>query len=678
VAKRAYDEEPWSVVDMSAAAVRDVVDLPPESLVVLTHDTELLQTLRAVATEHEISTVGAEADLAAHLLDDHAGVAVLDTAAITSPVGQLADRLKSQFPDLVLVVAGNANDQSVLTTQITRGTVYRFLHKPVSEQRVRLFVNAAWRRHGVEHAEIIEATASNLRKPAWVTPKPKKNVLYIGGAIAAAVVLILATYFVTRQGPAPAVADAAASSASSLPGAARTNDAEFEALLARADAAFRAGAYTTPAGENAVELYRLALRRKSDDPRAGIGIERVMDRLLTAAEKALLEDRPEEAARLTDIARAVEPDHVRVAFLTTQIGKERERLLLAQARKAAASGKVEEAIAVLDRASITGGNQQLVEARNQIAQQKVDDRVGDFLRRATERIRANALVEPAQNNARFYIESARAIAPNDSNVRVAQRQLNDRIVSQARSAISAGNADDADKWIQVANEAGVSRDDINTLTRDTARVRIATRAESMAKLSQSFNQKMAQNRLVEPANDSAKFFLTQLSQAEANHPSTVLARQALGTKLLEEARGAVSRQDFAAARRWMSEAREIGVDESGTASVEREIATAQTNAQRAAEIVTASALTRTRYFPPVYPEAAQEKGTVGFVDIVFTVHTDGSVADVTVAGAEPAGIFEQAALNSVRKWRYQPVVREGLPVEQRARVRIRFSMDTEK
>src|SRR6185295_6542325 len=125
-------------LDMSAAAVRDVVDLPPESLVVLTHDTELLQTLRAVATEHEISTVGAESDLAAHLLEDHAGVAVLDTAAVTTPIGPLADRLKSQFPDLVLVVAGHASEQSALAARITRGTVYRFLHKPVSEQRVRL------------------------------------------------------------------------------------------------------------------------------------------------------------------------------------------------------------------------------------------------------------------------------------------------------------------------------------------------------------------------------------------------------------------------------------------------------------------------------------------------------------------------------------------------------------
>src|SRR5690349_5899542 len=97
---------------MSAAASRDVVDLPPESLVVLTRDIDLLTTLRAVATEHEISTVGAEADLAGQLLEDHAGVAVIDASAVSSPIGLLVERLKAQFPDLVLVVAGSSNDQN--------------------------------------------------------------------------------------------------------------------------------------------------------------------------------------------------------------------------------------------------------------------------------------------------------------------------------------------------------------------------------------------------------------------------------------------------------------------------------------------------------------------------------------------------------------------------------------
>jgi protein TonB len=63
------------------------------------------------------------------------------------------------------------------------------------------------------------------------------------------------------------------------------------------------------------------------------------------------------------------------------------------------------------------------------------------------------------------------------------------------------------------------------------------------------------------------------------------------------------------------------------------------------------------------------------VDVVFTVRTDGTVTDVSVTGAEPAGIFEQAAMSAVRRWRYDPVRKDGRAIEQRARVRIRFSVE---
>jgi periplasmic protein TonB len=62
------------------------------------------------------------------------------------------------------------------------------------------------------------------------------------------------------------------------------------------------------------------------------------------------------------------------------------------------------------------------------------------------------------------------------------------------------------------------------------------------------------------------------------------------------------------------------------------------------------------------------------VDLQFLVNPDGSVGDVTIVGAQPVGIFEQAALDAVRRWRYQPVMHAGQSVSQRARVRLRFAM----
>src|SRR5690606_33117793 len=114
-------------------------------------------------------------------------------------------------------------------------------------------------RHGVEHAEILEATATNLRRPAWATPKPpsKKQSVWIGGA--AAVVLLGALVWLLSgsedEAPPSPVATASAPSDASTP------DNELESLLARADQAIARGALTAPPGDNAVELYRLAQRR---------------------------------------------------------------------------------------------------------------------------------------------------------------------------------------------------------------------------------------------------------------------------------------------------------------------------------------------------------------------------------------------------------------------------------
>src|SRR6516165_3050791 len=152
-----------------------------ESLIVLTRDDSLMQTLQAVAPEHALSMVADESELSARLLDGPIGVAILDAAALTSAIATLAERLRAQFPDLVLVVAGGSEDQAAVAPLVTNGTVYRFLHKPLSAQRVKLFVDAAWRRHDVEHA-----ATGNFPKNLHLSPPEavlSRTVLLVGGIL---------------------------------------------------------------------------------------------------------------------------------------------------------------------------------------------------------------------------------------------------------------------------------------------------------------------------------------------------------------------------------------------------------------------------------------------------------------------------------------------------------------
>ncbi len=200
----------------------------------------------------------------------------------------------------------------------------------------------------------------------------------------------------------------------------------------------------------------------------------------------------------------------------------------------------------------------------------------------------------------------------------------------------------------------------------------------MAKLSQSFNERLAQGRLVDPANDSAKFYLAELGKAEANHPSTQLARQALQ----QPVPGRSPHRRHPPGLRHGADAGWVKPATSGRTrrvppALERDIVAAQNSAARQPtdNVVTASQLSQTRYVKPEYPAGAQQRGTGGWVDVTFTVRTDGTVTDVGVSGAEPAGIFEQAAMSAVRRWRYDPVRKDGRAIEQRARVRIRFSVE---
>lgn len=69
-------------------------------------------------------------------------------------------------------------------------------------------------------------------------------------------------------------------------------------------------------------------------------------------------------------------------------------------------------------------------------------------------------------------------------------------------------------------------------------------------------------------------------------------------------------------------------------------------------------------FPPEYPPRAIPRGLEGWVQIQFTVTASGTVRDPVVVAAEPQGVFEDAALKAIARWRYNPRVDGGVAVER--------------
>jgi TonB family protein len=79
--------------------------------------------------------------------------------------------------------------------------------------------------------------------------------------------------------------------------------------------------------------------------------------------------------------------------------------------------------------------------------------------------------------------------------------------------------------------------------------------------------------------------------------------------------------------------------------------------------------------PPVYPAAAKAAGVSGKLVVEVLVGTDHLVKDVRVVSAEPAGVFDQAAIAAARKWRLHPVLEHGQPVQRWVRVQLQFAPD---
>ena len=104
--------------------------------------------------------------------------------------------------------------------------------------------------------------------------------------------------------------------------------------LALAKDAFDQDKFIEPQGESALDLYRSALAL---DPNSQGAKERYplrsSEKILERAEAALLAERLEEAIRTIETARDIDSTHPRLAFLDTQVARERERLKLSQAQE---------------------------------------------------------------------------------------------------------------------------------------------------------------------------------------------------------------------------------------------------------------------------------------------------------------------------------------------------------
>ena len=139
----ASDEDGGTLDALKFSLASDIVEL-----VVLTSDDVFLQTLReAVGGARRLWHVPSADKVSDLLVAGEVGIVVIDVQALHEGARVFVQQIKRQFPDLVLVAAGHRDDEPALAGLISAGLVYRFIHKPMSPARAKLFAEAAIKKY---------------------------------------------------------------------------------------------------------------------------------------------------------------------------------------------------------------------------------------------------------------------------------------------------------------------------------------------------------------------------------------------------------------------------------------------------------------------------------------------------------------------------------------------------
>lgn len=591
---------------------------PPEAggagnVIAIATQAATLDLLRsALKDRHRLWRAEDATQAAELLLAAPSSVLLLDVAVTGHESGRIVERLNEQFPGVPILVTGRRDDEAELSRLISSGAIFRFLHKPLSEERARTFVEAGVRRLTEQppprrvapaRPTAAETAAPTAPAPARAKAGPARARRGIGGTVAVVSVLlaVVAAAALYRHGSPATPERLPPPAAGTTQAPAPVQAAEIERLLGEARHALDEGRYAEPAGDNAIEYFRAVLARDPAHAAALEGLERTADLLLVEAEFALLDGNPAAAARALDAARIASPRHPRLEQLSARLAEERARL------------------------------------------------------RAPNRAARSAPPAPA---------SPDPAAPGADRAAPFERAL-----AGARDAIARNDLVQAGDWLARAAELGLDPAAVERLKAELEALRQATEREEHARLLALANQRLAEGRLIEPAADSARHYLDLLRASDPGFAGVAAVAARLGERLLSEAKQASAEGRTADADRLLAAAAGLVAPEQLRAA-QAQPPPAAARPEDAAGVRPESTLVRLAYVPPAYPQRAAARGIEGWVDVEFTVGADGRPREVSVVNANPRGVFDQAVLDAVAAWRYAPPpggeVRVGL--------RLRFNL----
>ena len=657
---------------------------------------ELGQTLGGRAAVRPVETIDAALPHLAStrrtqlLVIDARGVAALRAAA---------DAAYAEAPHAAVLVFTEAAAEAQASAALKGSKVFAVLPLPVDARKTQAVFEGAVAdaQQRKDNAATDEVRAAKLSIGAFRAAPADTSAsasddggstaarkFLIIGALAAAVALAAGAWFFMhgRTSPAAPTAPLAGVAGTTAPAPTADKNAVAEPaapvadtsiiqgkvddLLEQARRAMHERRYTEPAGDNALVYFRSAAAADATNGEARDGLQRVAGVLAGRFEDALNAGRLDEAALTLANFRAATPNDPRA-------GSFAQRLAVTQVGKAIADGNFERATTLVRQAQQSGAvpAEQIARWRAELARHQEDTRVQHLASLVGDRIRDGRLAD-AEDSAKSYAQQLTTLAPGNPATVRAVHDLIGAYLRKAREAAIAKNTADQDHWLNEARDVGMKPAEFTAFQHDLSSSRQKASLAESERLLQLFHDRLGSGALTDPAQDSAAYYLTQAQTSSPNDPALTQGSHDLAARLLERARVAVlagksGDADIAAARHWGADAASL----SAVQQLQNQPA-AQAPAINTAAL--ASKLKQTRATSPEYPQGALNHHISGSVLLTYTVDTSGVTRDVHVIEATPPGVFDDAAVSAVRRWRYAPMVVNGTPVEVPVKTQVRFEL----
>jgi protein TonB len=699
---------PGSSAETPAPTQRPTVDLTA----LTNRDDFLLELGEALGGQASVSPVDAIDTAVAQLASSKRGQMLVVDARASSDVRADVQRATQQAPNAVVVVFAEADAEKQVAAAVKGTSVFAVLTIPIEGPKTAAVLDAAIadaanrstaaRGAGAERSgsggtltlESFRPATSNA--PAQAAEEPEEGgrnwALWAGLGLAVIALAAGGTWYFTRDMSTSAVGTTTVASgaiashdsmasqgAALLPQPAVDTSivaGQVDDLLEKARLAMRDRRYTAPTGDNAFVYYRSALATDPTNGEAKDGLRRVGDVLISRFNDAMSAAHYSDAALALATLKVAQP-------ADSHVGPFQLQLATAEITKAFADGNADRAAALVRQAQQSGAvpAAQLAAWHAQLARLQQADKAQSLAALVLDRIRTDELTGPAGDSAQAYLSQLREVAPTAPATTRAASALTAAFFAKARQNALAGDAADEGRWLAAARADGASAADVAEFQRQLASAQSKAAHAKSDRLAGLIRERLASGALTAPSGDSAADYLQQL---EASQPTgsaeaaAVQARGALAAKLIARARSEMRSQETKQANADLASATSWGASAADVAAVQRLGASSpEAAAQPAAGpdlTALAAQLQRTRYVPPEYPDRALSERIAGTVTVQYTVDKKGYTKDVRVVESSPPGMFDRAATDAIRRWRYRPAKYNGQAVEVPVRTRIRFEL----